>query len=108
MDMPVAPGEQEPAPIASPKRHRIRRDSLRRINLEAMLLSLVIIACGMTLTWRIGKQANELDHRLYHITENLEGVQTNIQRLLDRNVSQVAGDMKGMQTSNHRPEDPIR
>lgn len=66
------------------KEHTMRKpDNKRpagaqRFRIGAMLFSLSILFIAMGITLRIGRVANEYDHQLYHMTEDLEGLQQNV------------------------------
>jgi hypothetical protein len=52
-----------------------------RVRYGLMVFSLVVVYIMMGFTWKIGMQANDIDHELYHVTENIEGIQSNIARM---------------------------
>ena len=38
----------------------------------SLVVSLVIVLTGMLFTYRLGLQYNELDHKLYHLREDMQ------------------------------------
>lgn len=58
-----------------------RADTLDRITLELILLSFGLLVLAMVWTWQIGLEANNIEHRLFHVTENTNVIVTDIQKL---------------------------
>lgn len=49
--------------------------------LLSLLISLAILGGCMWATWQIGLQANDVSHRLYHLTENNTGMRHHLARI---------------------------
>ena len=58
-----------------------KEQRIQRLRLELLLISGAILFPAMWWTLHIGQDANNLDHRLYHVTENLEGIHKNIEKM---------------------------
>jgi hypothetical protein len=57
---------------------------IQKLQIEILLLSLVFLAGGMLWTWQIGQTANNLEHRLHHTSEDLQGLRKNVQKLEEK------------------------
>jgi hypothetical protein len=52
-----------------------------RIEQALILFSLAILCVAIIWTWRIGKEANNINHRLHHMTEDLEGLRADVEKM---------------------------
>jgi hypothetical protein len=59
----------------------VREKLLNKLATEIMALSVLLILVGTIWSWRVGLSANEVDHRLYHASENLIGLRHNVARM---------------------------
>lgn len=55
--------------------------TIQRLQIQIILLSLFLLAGAAAWTWQIGQSANDLDHRLYHVSEDLKGLRENVRQL---------------------------
>ena len=55
--------------------------SIRKLQIELILVSFILVFGAMAWTWQIGMAANLLDHELDHATENVKHLKENIARL---------------------------
>jgi hypothetical protein len=52
-----------------------------RVQVRLIVVSLIILVIAGLWTYRIGMQANAADHELSHLTEDIEGLNKNVEKL---------------------------
>jgi hypothetical protein len=55
--------------------------TIRKLQIELILISFALVFGAMAWTWQIGMAANNLDHRLDHATEDVKDLKQSIARL---------------------------
>lgn len=68
--------EQGPDPPSS-----ISEKEEERIHLELIAISFVIIVFAAIWTYRMGLEANAIDHQLFHVAENVDGLRKNVEMM---------------------------
>jgi hypothetical protein len=59
----------------------VQAKTIRKLQIELILVSFILVFGAMAWTWQIGMAANELDHRLDHTTEEVQQLKQSISRL---------------------------
>ena len=54
---------------------------VERVCSEMLLICMGLLMIAMAFSWRLGTQANQIDHQLYHLSENVKGIHKTIARM---------------------------
>ena len=56
----------------------LQKPRIQPVRIERLLLAVVILSISLAWSYRIGLQANGLDHILFHESENLKGIRKHV------------------------------
>ena len=55
-----------------------QKQQAAHVRIEKLLFAMVLLGISLFWSYRVGVQANGLDHILYHETENLKGIRKHV------------------------------